>query len=107
MLRFHPPAIAGGTDRFQVRLNKNYRLRTGNLKTAATTHVPASQHVVNPHQVVAGLVKTCFVLFVSSAWWLRLLRPFQPAHVIFGAFATVRTAIRRLLYLFLLVKKIT
>src|SRR6185369_602710 len=88
-------------------LNENNRLRTGNFKATATSNIPARQHIVDAYQVVARFLKTRLVLFVCAPRRLWLACALQPAHVVLGAFAAMRTTIRRLLYLFLFVKKIT
>ena len=86
--------------------DKDDRLRARDLKAPAAPCIPACQHIVDPDQVISRLLKTCSVLFICAARQLRFLRPLQPAHIVFGAFATVRTAIRRLFNFFFLVKEI-
>ena len=86
--------------------NKDDRLRAWNLKAPPATIVSASQHIVDSDEVVARFFEASAVVFVRTAWRLRLSRAFQPANVVFSTLAAVRTAIRRLLYFFFLVEKI-
>ena len=82
------------------------RLGTGNFKPATTPNVPACQHIVNPDQIVPRLLKPRPVLLVRASRQLWLLGALQPADIILGPLAAVRTTVRCLLYFFLLVEKI-
>ena len=88
-------------------LEENYRLRIRYFEATPATGVSAREHIVDPDEVIPGLLKPRTVLLVCSARRLRLPGALQPPDIVFGPFATVRTAIGRLFYFFFLVKKIT
>src|SRR5215467_12469627 len=50
-----------------VRLDKNYRLRTRNLKSFPATHVSTSEHVVDSDQVIPGLLKASAIHLVCAS----------------------------------------
>src|SRR5215213_3346813 len=103
---FRPPGTRIHTD--QIRgSDENYRLGAWDFKAPAAPNISAREHVVDSHHIVSRLLKTRPILFVCAARRLWFPRSLQPPHVVFSAFATVRTAIRRLFYFFLLVKEIT
>ena len=99
--------LAGQEGYFEEGLDENYRLRTWNLKTSATAHIFACQHIVNPDQIIARLLKTSSIHFVRPFRRLSLLGSFQPADIVLGALATMRANISRFLYLFLFVEEIS
>ena len=82
------------------------RLRTGNFEPAAAADVPACQHIVNPDQIVPRFLKPRPVLLIRATRELRLLRPLQPANVVFSPLAAMGTTVNRLLNFFFLVEKI-
>ncbi len=85
--------------------DENDGLRIWNIEATAATRT--REHVVNAHHVVARPGKPRTILFVSTAWHGTLLRSLQPAHVIVGAFAAVRTTKGGALRLLLLIEKVT
>jgi hypothetical protein len=84
--------------------NENYRLRTGNIKAAATAFT--REHIVDAHHVVAGFLKPRAILFIGAARRLLFPGSLKPAHFIFRALATVRATEGRLFKLLLFVKEI-
>jgi hypothetical protein len=84
--------------------NENYRLRTGNIKAAATAFT--REHIVDAHHVVAGFLKPRAILFIGAARRLLFPGSLKPAHFIFSALATVRATEGRLFKLLLFVKEI-
>lgn len=82
------------------------RLRTGNLKTPAAPHILADQHIVDSHHVVARLLESRTILLIRATRQIRLLRSFQPAHLILLPFAAMGAAIRGLLRFLSLVKEV-
>jgi hypothetical protein len=84
--------------------NENYRLRTGDIKAAATAFT--REHIVDAHHVVAGCLKPRAILFIGAARRLLFPGSLKPAHFIFRALATVRATEGRLFKLLLFVKEI-
>ena len=87
-------------------LDEDDGLRARDLETLPTTDVSTGEHIVNAHQVVSRFLKTRTVLLVRAFWRLWLPGSLQPANIVFGPFAAVRTTVRGLLYFFLLVEEI-
>src|SRR6185503_4441507 len=90
----------------ELALDEDYGLGAWDLKPFSTTHVSTGEHVVDTNEVVSGFLKTRTVLLVRAFRRLWLPGSLQPANIVFGPFAAVRTTVRSLLYFFLLVEEI-
>src|ERR1700687_642169 len=101
------PAQESRTARERRSLKKDYRLRAGNIKALAATHVLAHQHVVDAHEVVARLLKAHSVLLVGAAREIAFLRALQPAHLVVGSLAAMRATIGSSLNFLYFVKEIS
>jgi len=88
------------------RLKKDYRLRAGDVKALAATHVLAHQHVVDAHEIVARLLKAHPVLLVCAAREIAFLGALQPTHLVIGPLTAMRTTIGRSLNFLYFVKEI-
>jgi hypothetical protein len=87
-------------------LDENYGLGARNIEPPPATRVSAREHVVDPDEVIARLLKPRPVLLIHAPRRLLFLSAFQPADVVLAALATVGTTVRRFFDFFLFVKEI-
>ena len=90
-----------------VWLDKNYGLRSGDLESLPATHVTTREHVVDPHQVIAGFLKASAIHLVGAFRRGCFPGSLEPAYVVFGTFTAVRAAIRGLFNFLFFVKEIS